>query len=111
MVSLSDDFRCGRDKKDYLIGAIKVPAEESLGYRSWKVEKNVVMSWLLNSMTNEMHENFMYYKTTKEIWSATLDTYSNKDNTFTIFELKGTLHDLRQGEMSTTDYFSILTRY
>ena len=71
----------------------------------------MVMSWLLNSMTNEMGENFMYYKTTKEIWDAALVTYSNKDNTSAIFELTGILHDLRQGEMSTTDYCNILTRY
>ena len=63
----------------------------------------MVMSWLLKSMTNEMGENFMYYETTKEIWDATFDTYSNKDNTSAIFELKRLLHDLRQGEMSTTD--------
>ncbi|KAH7657630.1 RNA-directed DNA polymerase protein [Dioscorea alata] len=68
------------------------------------------MSWLLNSMTNETGENFMYYKTAKEIWEAAHDTYSNKDNTSAVFEIKGILGDLRQGESSVTDYFNQLMR-
>ena len=71
----------------------------------------MVMSWLLNSMTNETGENFMYYKTAKEIWDAVRETYSNKDNTYAIFEIKGILQDLKQGESPVTDYFNMLTRY
>ena len=37
------------------------------------------MSWLLNTMTNEIGENFMYYDTSKEIWDAMKKTYSNRD--------------------------------
>ena len=54
-----------------------------------------IISWLLNSMTTETGENFMYYKTAKEIWDAARETYSNKDNTSAIFEIKGILHDLK----------------
>ena len=69
------------------------------------------MSWLLNSMMNETGENFMYYKTVKKIWDTTRDTYSNKDNTSAIFEIKGIFHDLKQGDLSITDYFNLLTRH
>ena len=60
----------------------------------------MVMFWLLNSMTNEIGENFMYYKTAKDIWDTARETYSNKDNTSAIFKIKGILHDLRKGESS-----------
>ncbi|KAI6684764.1 hypothetical protein NL676_030677 [Syzygium grande] len=56
-------------------------------------------------------ENFMYYQTVKEIWDAVHETYSNKDNTSAIFEIKGILHDLRQGESSIIDYFNQLMRH
>ncbi|KAI6670519.1 hypothetical protein NL676_005404 [Syzygium grande] len=56
-------------------------------------------------------ENFMYYQIAKEIWDALHETYSNKDNTLAIFEIKGILHDLRQGESSVTDYFNQLMRH
>ncbi|GAV57857.1 UBN2_3 domain-containing protein, partial [Cephalotus follicularis] len=104
-------FICRKGKEDYIIG-ITVPQDESSArYRMWKVENHMVMFWLLNSMRNEMGENFMYYQTAEEIWDATRETYSNKDNTFIVFEIKRILHDLRQGEMTITDYFIALTRY
>lgn len=53
------------------------------------------MSQLLNSMTNESGENFMYYETAAEIWKAAKETYSNVDNTSAIFEIKSLLHELR----------------
>lgn len=104
-------FVCGKGKEDYLTGVAVQPKETSPNYRTWKAENNMVMCWLLNSMTNETGENFMYYKTAKEIWDAVHESYSNKDNTSAIFEIKGILHDLRQGESSVTDYFNQLIHH
>ena len=104
-------FICGKEKEDYLKGTAVQPKESSSDFRKWKVENNMVMSWLLNSMTNETGENFLYYKTAKEIWDAVRETYSNKDNTSIVFEIKGILQDLKQGEQSITEYFNILVRY
>nr|CAN83808.1 hypothetical protein VITISV_026963 [Vitis vinifera] len=89
-------FICEKGKEEYLTGAIVQPKEDDPGYRTWKLENSMVMSWLINSMTNDIGENFMYYGTAKEIWDATRETYSNIDNTSTIFEIKSILQDLRQ---------------
>ncbi|RVW48509.1 Retrovirus-related Pol polyprotein from transposon RE1 [Vitis vinifera] len=81
-------FICGKGKEEYLTEAIVQPKEDDPGYRTWKLENSMVMSWLINSMTNDIGENFMYYGTTKEIWDAARETYSNIDNTSAIFEIK-----------------------
>ncbi|RVW64787.1 Retrovirus-related Pol polyprotein from transposon RE1 [Vitis vinifera] len=94
-----------------IIRAIVQPKEDDPGYRTLKLENSMVMSWLINSMTNDIGENFMYYGTTKEIWDAARETYSNIDNTSVIFEIKSILQDLRQGDSTVTEYFNILTRY
>ncbi|GAV60945.1 UBN2_3 domain-containing protein [Cephalotus follicularis] len=104
-------FICRNGKEDYIIGTTIPPDESGARYRTWKAENHMVMSWLLNSMTNEMGENFMYYQTAKEIWDATRETYSNKDNMSVVFEIKGVLHDQRRGEMTVIDYFNALIRY
>ena len=70
----------------------------------------MVMSWLINSMTNETGENFMYYKSAKKIWDVAKETYSNKDNTSEVFEMEGTIHDLRQNELSMIEYFNFLNK-
>ncbi|RVW97656.1 Retrovirus-related Pol polyprotein from transposon TNT 1-94 [Vitis vinifera] len=104
-------FICGKGKEEYLTRAIVQPKEDDLGYRTWKLENSMVMSWLINSMTNDIGENFMYYGTTKEIWDAARETYSNIDNTSATFEIKSILQDLRQGDSTVTEYFNILARY
>ncbi|RVX10421.1 Retrovirus-related Pol polyprotein from transposon TNT 1-94 [Vitis vinifera] len=104
-------FICGKGKEEYLTGAIVQPKEDDPGYRTWKLENSMVMSWLINSMTNDIGENFMYYGTAKEIWDAARETYSNIDNTSAIFEIKSILQDLRQGDSTVIEYFNILTRY
>ncbi|RVW94063.1 Retrovirus-related Pol polyprotein from transposon TNT 1-94 [Vitis vinifera] len=98
-------------KEEYLTEAIVQPKEDDPGYRTWKLENSMVMSWLINFMTNDIGENFMYYGTTKEIWDAARETYSNIDNTSAIFEIMSILQDLRQGDSTVTEYFNILTRY
>ena len=71
----------------------------------------MVMSWLINSMTNEIGLDFLYYATAKEIWDAVKETYSDNENTSQLIEIKGLIHDLRQGDLTVTQYFNTLNRY
>ena len=61
-------------------------------------------------MTNEIGEDFMFYQTAKEIWDATKESYSDKDNTSELFQIKGVLTDLKQGDLSVTQYFNALNK-
>jgi len=54
----------------------------------------MVMSWLINSMTNEIGLDFLYYATAKEIWDAVKETYSDNENTSQLIEIEGLIHDL-----------------
>lgn len=65
----------------YTTGDSKCPEKGDKNFQKWKLENSQVMSWLLNTMTNEIGENFMFYDTAKEIWDAVKETYSNVDNT------------------------------
>lgn len=49
--------------------------------------------------------------TTKELWDKVKETYSNVDNTSEMFAIEAILHDLRQGELSVTQYYNTLTRH
>ena len=104
-------FICGKGKDDYLTGEIAIPEKDDPKYKVWKIENHMVMSWLINSMNNDIGENFLLYGTAKEIWEAARETYSSSDNTAELFEIEALLHDLRQGELSVTQYFNVLTRH
>ena len=69
------------------------------------------MPWLINSMINDIGENFLLYGTTKEIWDTAKETYCSNENTSKLFEIESILHDLYQGDMSITQYFNTLTRH
>lgn len=104
-------FIGGRGKEEYLSGTLIQLDEKSPSFKKWKTENNMVMSWLLNTMTPEIGEQFMFYKTALEIWEAARDTFSNQDNTSALFEIKGIHHDLRQGDLTVTGYFTTLNLY
>lgn len=104
-------FICGKGRDDFLTGAAVAPHKTDPQYKTWKAANNMVMSWLMNSMTNEIGENFLLYETAKEIWDAVKETYFNNENTSLLFEVESILHDLRQGNMSVTQYFNTLTRH
>ncbi|KAL5775182.1 hypothetical protein ACOSP7_012739 [Xanthoceras sorbifolium] len=43
------------------------------------------MSWLINSMNNDIGEIFLLYETAEQIWEAAKVTYSSHDNTVELF--------------------------
>ena len=57
---------CGKVKDDHLTGAAVLPKKEDLKFKSWKSQNNMGISWLINSMINDIEENFLLYGTVKE---------------------------------------------
>ena len=104
-------FVCGKGKDDYITGTATALEMRDPKYKVWKAKNSMVVSWLINSMTNEIGEDFMYDRTAKEIWEATKESYSDKDNTSQLFEIKGLIDGLRQGELTVTQYFNALNKY
>ncbi|RVW13652.1 Retrovirus-related Pol polyprotein from transposon TNT 1-94 [Vitis vinifera] len=103
-------FIRGKEKDDYITGASAAPETTASTYKKWIAENNMVMSWLVNSMTADIGENFLSFDTAKEIWDTAKETFSDKENTSEIIQIEGILHDLRQGNLTVTEYFNTLTR-
>ena len=56
-------FTINKRKDDYRNGEVPKLNSTNLKYGAWKTEHNMVMSWLVNSMTNEVRENLILHKT------------------------------------------------
>ncbi|RVW85509.1 hypothetical protein CK203_044032 [Vitis vinifera] len=102
-------FICDKGKDEYLTGEAAMPETTEPGFRKWKIENNMIMSWLINSMNNDMGENFLLFGTAKDIWDAAKETYSSSENISELFQVESALHDFRQGEQSVTQYYNTLT--
>ncbi|KAF7821706.1 Retrovirus-related Pol polyprotein from transposon TNT 1-94 [Senna tora] len=103
-------FITGKGKEDYLTNSTK-PQPDDPKFKTWNAENQMVMSWLINSMDLEIGQDFMFFATAAEIWKAAKESYSDVENTAELFEIKGALHDLKQGELSVPQYFNTLNRY
>ena len=103
-------FLRGKGRDEYLTENIAKPAKDSAGFKKWMIDNNLMMPWLLNSMTNDISEKNLLCETTQEIWDVAKETFSTYDNTQELFAVESVLHDLRQGEETVTQYFTKLTR-
>ena len=100
----------GRRKEKYINGEASQPKAEDSQFDTWFAENNQVMTWLCNSMTDEISESYLLADTAKEIWDAAKRTYSSMNNTAALLQLKRQLRDLQQREMTVTQYYSTLQR-
>ncbi|KAL5816550.1 hypothetical protein ACOSQ3_024928 [Xanthoceras sorbifolium] len=68
------------------------------------------MTWLVNSMTEDISGNYMFYSTAKELWDNVNQMYSDLGNQSQVYELTLKLGDIRQGNDNVTKYFNSLKR-
>ena len=100
----------GRGKMGYLTGETKAPICTDPAYATWDVKNSMVMTWLVNSMEEDISSNYMCYSTAQELWENINQMYSDLGNQSRIFELTLKIGDLRQGEDTVTKYFNSLKR-
>ncbi|KAG6515200.1 hypothetical protein ZIOFF_025585 [Zingiber officinale] len=100
----------GRGMMGYLTGEKKTPSEKDPMYATWDAENSMVMTWLVNSMEEEIGANYMCFPTAYELWENINQMYFDLGNQSQIFELTLKLGELRQGEEPVTKYFNSLKR-
>lgn len=55
------------------------------------------MTWLMNSMKDDISFNYMCYNTAKELWEYVTKMYSKLGNQFKVYELTFKLGEIHQG--------------
>ena len=53
-----------RGKMGYLMGEKKAPAVDDPNYAIWDAKNSMVMTWIVNSMEEDIRSNYMCYPTT-----------------------------------------------
>ncbi|RVW29625.1 hypothetical protein CK203_100964 [Vitis vinifera] len=67
----------GRGKMGYLTGEKKAPAVDDPNYAIWDAENSMVMTWLVNSMEEDISSNYMCYPTTRALENDNVTKYFN----------------------------------
>ena len=85
-----------KNKMCFVNGSMSRPAIDDSSYNFWSRCNNMVMSQILNSLSEEIADSVMYVDNAIEMWLDLHDRFS-QGNGPRIFQLKQKIHALTQG--------------
>ncbi|KAI9194995.1 hypothetical protein LWI28_010706 [Acer negundo] len=97
-----------KNKLGFIDGSITKPESTNLNLlTSWTRNNNVVISWILNSVSKEISASIIYAESAHEIWVDLRDRFQQKNGP-RIFQLRRELMNLTQDQSSVSIYFTKL---
>ena len=96
------------NKLGFVDGSIRRPTSTDLSLlNSWTRNNNVVISWILNSVSKEISASVIFSETAAEIWFDLKDRFQ-QSNGPRVFQLRRDLINLVQDQSSVSVYFTKL---
>jgi hypothetical protein len=96
-----------KNKMGFVDGSLPKPESSSPEYLSWNRCNNMVLSWLLNSVSQEIAASIIYIDSAEEMWSDIKERFSQQNGP-RIFQLQKSISALSQGNHSVSSYFTSL---
>lgn len=84
-----------KNKLGFITGAYPPPSSQSALLTQWKRCNDMVLSWLLNSVSKEIAESVIYSQTAEELWKELEQRYGQADGT-KLFQLQRELNTIRE---------------
>ncbi|XP_057976054.1 uncharacterized protein LOC131163475 [Malania oleifera] len=72
---------------------------------AWLRANNLVLSWLMNSITKEISGSLLYFTAACDVWEELKTRYLRSDGP-RVFTLEKSLSSISQGARSVTEYFN-----
>ncbi|XP_073017747.1 uncharacterized protein [Primulina eburnea] len=94
-----------KDKLLFVDGTQLRPPSGDLLYAVWICCNNMVISWILNSVSREIVDSLLYISTAYEIWNDLRDRF-HQSNAPRFFQIKNLLTGLHQGSMDISSYYT-----
>ncbi|KAA8523936.1 hypothetical protein F0562_010359 [Nyssa sinensis] len=97
-----------KNKLGFVDGSIPEPQGTDTDlFNSWIRNNNIVISWILNSVSKEISASIIFAASAREIWLDLRDRFQQRNGP-RIFQLKRELMNLRQEQSSVSIYFTKL---
>lgn len=96
-------------KLGFIDGLIPRPHADSADLARWERCNRMVACWILNSMSAELANSFIYTNSARYLWIEVVECY-NQSTTPVVFQLKQELMKIHQGNLSATSYCTRLKR-
>ena len=97
-----------KNKVGFVNGDLQKPnSSEANMYNSWMRNNNLVISWILNSVSKEISASIMFAESAHEIWNDLKDRFC-QSNGPRIFQIRREITHLNQNQDSISVYFTKL---
>lgn len=96
-----------KNKLGFIDGSIKSPATTDAKYPVWQRCKNMVLSWIWQSVQGNIAHSILYCKTASAAWRDLEDRFS-QGNDSRIYQIRQEIAEHRQGQLSVSDYYTRL---
>lgn len=98
-----------KNKIAFIDGSALEPSANSPDFKPWNRCNDMVLSWLLNSLSKEISGSVIYSKTARDLW-ADLEARFGQTNGAELYHLQKELSDLVQGSSDIARYFTKFKR-
>ncbi|XP_043809629.1 uncharacterized protein LOC122722589 [Manihot esculenta] len=96
-----------KQKLEFIEGTVTVPDKESDSYEQWKRCDFMVTSWILNSISRELVDGFIYTASARDLWLEITERFGECNGTM-IYELRRKISLISQDNASASVYFTKL---
>ncbi|XP_009785919.1 uncharacterized protein LOC107790181 [Nicotiana tabacum] len=94
-----------KNKLGFIDGTLAVPDADSSLQRAWARCNNMVLSYLLNSLSKEIAESVLYSHSAKDLWHDLEDRFGQASGA-KLFQLQKEQSAVMQGNSSVSTYFT-----
>ncbi|KAL5144203.1 Retrovirus-related Pol polyprotein from transposon RE1 [Glycine soja] len=96
-----------KNKLEFVDGGAAEPLKTDRTYGAWKRSNNMVVSWIIHSVSMTIRQNILWMNKAEEIWKDLKSRYAQSD-LLRISDLRQEATSIRQGNLSVTEYFTKL---
>ncbi|KAF7151998.1 hypothetical protein RHSIM_Rhsim01G0108500 [Rhododendron simsii] len=98
-----------KSKLGFVDGTITAPPAKTKpdDYVSWRRCNDMILSWILNSLTPDLADSVIYSTTAQEVWEDLRDRFS-QSNAPRIFQIERDIACLTQDQMTVAAYYTRL---
>ncbi|XP_039128401.1 uncharacterized protein LOC120264640 isoform X2 [Dioscorea cayenensis subsp. rotundata] len=94
-----------KKKLGFVTGSCKKPSSDSEDLENWEVCNSMVISWILNGLSQDISESVVYMKVASDVWQE-LEERFGQANGPQFFQIQQELSQIRQGSSSITAYYT-----
>ena len=93
-----------KNKVEFVNGKAPEPLKSDRTYGAWSRCNNMVVSWLVHSVSISIRQSILWMDRAEEIWNDLKSRYAQGD-LLRVSELQQEASSIKQGPLSVTEYF------